>query len=123
MFAQQVGQWRSAGARQQEIKAGAVFRKEIRGGIIEIAKVIDIAADSMGVRHVRFVVSIQNSHRQCFREQRTLGLATFSEMFPIGGTETTCADVEKGLRRSQNERQAVAPRPATPRCLPRGEPI
>ena len=86
MLAQQIGQWFSADARQQEVKVGAVFRKNLRGNIVEIAEVIDIVPDSIGIPHVHFVVSIQGAHRQCFREPRTLGLAAFSEMFSVAST-------------------------------------
>jgi hypothetical protein len=86
MFAQQIGQWFKAGTRRQEVKVGAVFRKILRGNIIEIAEVIDIVPDSMGVPHVHFMVSIQSAHQECFQEQRTLGLATFSERFPSTST-------------------------------------
>ncbi|MCH8925545.1 MAG: hypothetical protein IH924_05320 [Proteobacteria bacterium] len=59
-----------------------MFRNILRGDIVETAKVIDIVPDPMGVPHVHFMVSIRNAHHECFREQRTLGLATFSERFP-----------------------------------------
>ncbi len=105
MFAQQISQWFSAGARQEEVKimVGAVLRKNLRGNNIEIAEVIEIFPDSTGVRHVRFIVSIQSADRR-FREQRILGLAAFSEMFPIG-----CDAVEKGLSRPQHERRSLVP--------------
>ncbi len=86
MFAQQIGQWFKSGARQPEIKVGGVFRKILRGDMIETAKVIDIVPDSMGVPHVHFTVSIRSAHQECFREQRTLGLTTFSERFPSATT-------------------------------------
>ncbi len=82
MFAQQIGQWFKSGVQEHEVKIGGVFRSIRRGNIIETAKVIDIVPDSMGVPHVHFLVSIRSVHQECFEEQRTLGLATFSERFP-----------------------------------------
>ncbi len=86
MFAQQIGQWFKSGVRRHEVKIGGVFRSIRRGNIIETAKVIDIVPDSMGVPHVHFMVSIRSAHHECFKEQRTLGLATFSERFPSAST-------------------------------------
>ncbi len=82
MFAQQFGQWFKAGIQRQEVKVGAVFRNIRRGNIIETAEVLDIVPDSMGVPHVHFAFSYGSPHQRCFEEQRTLGLATFSEKFP-----------------------------------------
>ena len=82
MFAQQIGQWFKSGVQRQEVKVGGVFRNILRGDIVETAKVIDIVPDPMGVPHVHFMVSIRSAHHECFKEQRTLGLATFSERFP-----------------------------------------
>ena len=87
MLALQVGQWFKTGARAAEVKVGAEFRKVRRGNIIEIAKVLEIAPDCMGVPHVHYTVSIQSAHHECFEEQRTLGLDSFAERFstaPVG---------------------------------------
>lgn len=81
MFALQVVQWFKSDTRPQDVKVGAVFRNVRRGNIIETAKVLDIAPDSMGVPHVHFTVSIQSAHQHCFEEKRTLGLASFAERF------------------------------------------
>lgn len=81
MFALQIGQWFGSAPRRQEVKVGSEFRKVRRGNIIEIAKVLDIAPDSMGVPHVHYRVSIQSAHQECFEEQRTLGLTSFTERF------------------------------------------
>jgi hypothetical protein len=82
MFAQKIGEWFKSGVRRQEVKVGGVFRNIRKGNIIETAKVLDIVPDCMGVPHVHFTVSIKSSHHVCFKEQRTLGLATFAEKFP-----------------------------------------
>jgi hypothetical protein len=86
MFAQQIGQWFKSSIRRQEVKVGGVFRNILRGDMVETAKVIDIVPDSMGVPHVHFMVSIRSAHHECFKERRTLGLATFSERFPSATT-------------------------------------
>ncbi len=86
MFAQQIGQWFKSGSRRQEVKVGGVFRNILRGSIVETAKVIDIVPDSTGVPHVHFTVSIRSAYHECFQENRTLGLTTFSERFPSAST-------------------------------------
>ena len=82
MFAQQIGQWFKSGVHRQEVKIGGVFRNIRKGNIVETARVLDIVPDPMGVPHVHFMVSLGNTHHECFREHRTLGLATFAERFP-----------------------------------------
>ncbi len=86
MFAQQIGQWFKSGSRRQEVKVGGVFRNVLRGDMVETAKVIDIVPDSMGVPHVHFTLSIRSAHQECSKEQRTLGLTTFSERYPSATT-------------------------------------
>ncbi len=81
MLALQFGQWFKSGSTQQEVTVGSVFRKIRTGNFIETAKVLDIVPDPMGVPHVHYSVSIESSHRKCFEEQRTLGLASFAERF------------------------------------------
>ncbi len=81
MLAQQFGHWFKSGSNRQEVTVGSVFRKIRTGNIIETAKVLDIVPDPMGVPHVHYSVSIESSYRKCFVEQRTLGLASFSERF------------------------------------------
>jgi hypothetical protein len=86
MFALQLGQWFKTGTRGDEVKVGAEFRKVRRGNIVEVAKVLEIVPDCMGVPHVHYKVSVQSAHQECFEEQRTLGLASFAERF---GTAVT----------------------------------
>jgi hypothetical protein len=81
MFAQQLGQLFKTESHRQEVKVGAIFRNVRRGNIIETAKVLDIAPDSMGVPHVHYSLSIQSRHQEGVEEQRTLGLASFAEKF------------------------------------------
>lgn len=81
MLALQVGQWFKSGTRPADVKVGAEFRKVRRGNIVEVAKVLEIVPDCMGVPHVHYKVSIQSAHHECFEEQRTLGLASFAERF------------------------------------------
>jgi hypothetical protein len=81
MLALQIDKWFKSGSRPDEVKVGAEFRKERRGNIVEIAKVLEIVPDPMGVPHVHYEVSIQSAHHKCFEEHRTLGLASFAERF------------------------------------------
>lgn len=81
MFAQHLGQLFRTNPEKLEVKIGAVFRNIRRGNIIETAKVLDIVPDSVGVPHVHYQVSIESAHRECFEEQRTLGLESFAARF------------------------------------------
>ena len=81
MLALQVGHWFKSGSRRTDVKVGEEFRKVRRGNVVEIAKVLEIAPDCMGVPHVHYKVSIQSAHHECFEEQRTLGLTSFAERF------------------------------------------
>ena len=81
MLALQVGQWFKSGPPGQDVKVGAEFRKVRRGNIVEVAKVLEIVPDCMGVPHVHYKVSVQSAHQECFEEQRTLGLVSFAERF------------------------------------------
>ena len=82
MFAQQIGQWFKSGVDRTDVKIGGVFRNIRKGNIIETARVLDIVPDPVGVPHVHFMVSVGSAHQECFKEHRTLGLATFAERFP-----------------------------------------
>lgn len=87
MLALNVSNWFKSASPSQDVKIGSVFRNVRRGNIIEIAKVLDIAPDSMGVPHVHYAVSIRSAHQECFEEHRTLGLASFAQRFadPVTG--------------------------------------
>jgi hypothetical protein len=61
-----------------EIEEGSLFRRGVGGSMSEIAEVLEVGTDRMGIPHVRFnahlmrgVCAAQNS------EQRTLALDSF----------------------------------------------
>ena len=81
MFSFRVDRLLKSTSSRQNVNVGEIFRRVRRGNIVETAKVLDIAPDSMGVPHVHYEVSIRGGEQHCFEEQRTLGLACFAERF------------------------------------------
>ncbi|HSR72677.1 MAG TPA: hypothetical protein VLL72_09890 [Kiloniellales bacterium] len=81
MFGQQLGLLFGSGERRPEVKVGDVFKAIRDGNIVETAKVLDVAPDSMGVPHVHYEVSIQRANQESYEEKRTLGLSSFAERF------------------------------------------
>ena len=81
MFSFRVDRLLKTTSSRQNVNVGETFRRVRSGNLVETAKVLDIAPDSMGVPHVHYEVSIQGGEKQCLEEQRTLGLASFAERF------------------------------------------
>ena len=55
------------------VKAGATYRHIQSRDIVEIARVLDISSDSMGIPHVTYDVQIEKSHFAMSAERRTSG--------------------------------------------------
>ena len=81
MFSFRVDRLLKSASRRETVSVGEIFRRVRSGNIVETAKVLDIAPDSMGVPHVHYEVSIRGGKQQIIEEQRTLGLASFSESY------------------------------------------
>lgn len=61
-----------------EIEQGALFRRSVGGSMSEIAEVVEIGRDRMGIPHVRFNVHlIRDEYAMPDFEQRTLSLESF----------------------------------------------
>jgi len=66
-----------------EITAGATFRHTGPGDLIETAKVLKIAPDSMGIPHVRYEFAAQRNNLTFdgLESRRTLNLDSFARYF------------------------------------------
>lgn len=73
--------WFKSGKREQDVQIGSVFRHRINRDIVETAKVLEIAKDSLGIPHVTFDVRVEKPHFAGFSERRTLGLSSFYDRF------------------------------------------
>jgi len=61
-----------------EIEEGALFRRGVGGSMCEIAEVVEIGHDRMGIPHVRFNTHLmRGSYPTKNAEQRTLALDSF----------------------------------------------
>lgn len=62
----------------QGIVEGAFYRRSVGGAMSEIAEVVEIGQDRMGIPHVRFKTHMmRGSYETSASEQRTLGLESF----------------------------------------------
>ncbi len=66
-----------AAVRNYDIEEGSLFRRGIGGCLSEIAEVIDIGYDRMGIPHVRFNIHLVRGSYAQNSEQRTLSLDCF----------------------------------------------
>ncbi len=66
-----------AAARNHQIQEGSLFRRGMGGCMSEIAEVIDIGYDRMGIPHVRFNIHLVRGGYAQNSEQRTLALDSF----------------------------------------------
>jgi hypothetical protein len=64
------------------VEEGAVFRRGLGGAMIEIAEVVEVGRDRMGIPHVRFNAHLmRGSYKASASEQRTLALESFCTRF------------------------------------------
>ena len=63
------------------IEPGAVFEARNERQTIEVAEIIGVQTDELGVRHVRFRLSYRYQHRTVDAGERTLARATFLNRF------------------------------------------
>jgi hypothetical protein len=64
--------------KTSEIAEGSLFRRVISGSMAEIAEVVEVGRDRMGIPHVRFNTHlIRGSYGVLNPEQRTLALESF----------------------------------------------
>lgn len=73
--------WFKQPLKADAVKVGSVYRLAHQGNIVEIAKVVDVGPDALGIPHVTYDVSVERARLAKYEERRTLGLQTFAERF------------------------------------------
>jgi len=73
--------WFKSPLKADNIKVGAVYKLAHEGNIVEVAKVVDVGPDALGIPHVTYDVSVERARLAKYEERRTLGLQTFAERF------------------------------------------
>jgi len=64
------------------IETGAVYRRGMGGVMVEIAEVLDVGQDRMGIPHVRFSTHLERgSYTTSAPEQRTLSVDAFAARY------------------------------------------
>lgn len=69
--------------RSIEVQPGYVYQRRRRDDWVEVAKVLAITDDSLGIPHVVFDLSIEHNDRQltAMPDRRTLNLRSFQDSF------------------------------------------
>src|SRR3546814_9952242 len=73
--------WFKQPVKADSIKVGGVYKLAHEGNIVEIAKVVDVGRDALGIPHVTYDVSVERARLAKYEERRTLGLQSFAERF------------------------------------------
>ena len=63
------------------IEVGGTYRRLGSGAMVEIARVLEVVPDRMGIPHVRFELEASRGTGTPFIETRTLGLEAFQHRF------------------------------------------
>jgi hypothetical protein len=67
---------------ESEIVEGALYRRGMGGSMSEIAEVLEVGQDRMGIPHVRFNTHLmRGSYSTQDSEQRTLALDSFCQRY------------------------------------------
>ncbi|MGF1593599.1 MAG: hypothetical protein ACFCUW_09985 [Kiloniellaceae bacterium] len=75
------GHWFKPSLKADSVKVGSVYKLAHQGNIVEIAKVVDVGPDALGIPHVTYDVSVERARLAKYEERRTLGLQSFAERF------------------------------------------
>lgn len=70
-------------ARPPSVDEGATYRRVYGSNVVETARVLRVAEDAAGVKHVRYKLNIERAHHSVV-EQRTLGLESFCQLYCAG---------------------------------------
>ena len=77
---------RSRAANAEALHAGARFRHVTPRGTVEIARVLGVAADGFGIRHVSFNLSFRYHDKEVEAGERKLSAAGFLKRYaPLDG--------------------------------------
>ncbi len=63
------------------LESGALYGHMSAGRSVELARIIDIATDEFGIRHVRFHLGYRYQHKIMEAGERTLALPSFTARF------------------------------------------
>jgi hypothetical protein len=66
---------------EQQVLVGSTFRHRIPGNSIEIATVVGVETDYMGIPHVTYNVRVEKASSASYWDQRTLALSSFCDHF------------------------------------------
>ena len=69
------------GASYSGVEVGAAYRRYGTGAVVEIANVLVIAPDKMGIPHVRYQLQVVRGNGVPVVENRTLALEVFQNRF------------------------------------------
>ena len=67
--------------QDQHIEVGAMYRRDGAGSCVEIAQVLEVGADRMGIPHVRYQLNVYRGNGTPRIETRTLSLEAFFSHF------------------------------------------
>ena len=70
-----------SGRVRHEVREGKIFRHQRQDGLVETAKVLSIAPDSMGIAHVSYELLVVKSANATLMARRTLNLESFQSYF------------------------------------------
>src|SRR3546814_20188023 len=73
--------WFKQPVKADSIKVGGVYKLAHEGNIVEIAKVVAVGRDALGIRHVTYDVSVERARLAKYAQSRTLGLQSFADRF------------------------------------------
>ncbi len=65
-----------------ELESGALYGHMSAGRSVELARIIHVATDEFGIRHVRFHLGYRYQHKIMEAGERTLALPSFTARFP-----------------------------------------
>ena len=63
------------------IEPGALYGHMSAGRSVELARIIDLATDEFGIRHVRFHLAYRYQHKIMEAGERTLAMPSFTARF------------------------------------------
>ena len=73
--------WFKSQKVQPHVSIGSTFLHRIPGDIIEIATVVGVDKDLMGIPHVTYNVHVEKANWGSYQERRTLALESFCNHF------------------------------------------
>jgi hypothetical protein len=63
------------------VEPGATYEHVTERGTTEIAYVVEVSTDALGIRHIRFILSYRFQHKTTEAGERMLAIAAFTSRF------------------------------------------